>query len=98
MSIVNCYVARQQVAEEAPSRETWIRDTVDYTPPEGIMNEAPKEHEQFDKIRKEILVSWKEAFPVKSCPPMQSMSGKTLYCASRRCSTDLKAKSQEGKQ
>lgn len=78
LSTVNCCVARQQVAEEAPSRERWIRDTVDYTPPEGIVNEAPKEHEQSDKIRTEILVAWKEAFPVKSCTPMQSTSGETL--------------------
>lgn len=97
LSIVNCYVARQQVAKEDPSRERWIRDTVDYTPPERIMNEAPKEHEQSDKIRTEILVAWKEAFPVKSRAPMQNTSGETLYCVSRRCSTDLKAKSQEGK-
>lgn len=93
LSIVNCYVARQQVAEEVLSRERWIRGAVDYTPPEEIMNEASKEHEQSDKVRTEILVSWKEAFPVKFCTLMQSMSGETLYCASRRCSTDLKAKS-----
>lgn len=96
MSIVNCYVAGQQVAEEAPSRERWIRDTVAYTPPEGIKNEAPKEYEQFDKIRTEILVAQKEAFSVKSSPPMLSTSGESLCCASRRCSTDLKAKSQKG--
>lgn len=71
MSIVNCYVARQQVAGEASSRERWIRDTVAYTPPERIMNEAPKEDEQFDKIRTEILVTRKEAFSVKSSPPLQ---------------------------
>lgn len=88
LSIAN--VSRQQVAEEASSRERWIRDTVDYTPPEGIGNEASKEHEQSDKIRTEILVVWKEAFPAKSCTLMQSTSGETLYCASRRCSTDLK--------
>lgn len=97
LSTVNCYVAKQQVTQEAPSRERWIRDTVDYTPPEGIMNEAPKEYEESHKIRTEILVTWKETFPVKSCTPVQSTSGETLYCASRRCSTDLKAKSQEGK-
>lgn len=96
LSIVNCYVARQQVAEEAPSRERWIRHTVAYTPPERITNEAPKEHEQFDKIRTEILVAQKEAFSVKSSPPMLSTSGKSLCCASRRCSTDLKAKRQDG--
>jgi len=96
LSIVNCYVARQQVAEEAPSRERCIRDTVVYTPPERIRNKAPKEYEQFDKIRIEILTARKEAFSVKSSHSMLSTSGESLRCASRSCSTDLKAKSQEG--
>lgn len=62
LSIVNCYVARQQVAEEAPSRERWIKDTIAYTPLERITNETPKEHERFHKIRTGILAAQKEFF------------------------------------
>lgn len=36
-------------------------DTV-YVPPERIVKEAPKWMEQFDKIRIEVLVAWKEDF------------------------------------
>lgn len=96
MSIVNCYVVGQQVAEEAPSRKKWIRDAIAYTPPGRIMNEATKEHEQFPKIRTEILAARKEPFFSEISPPMLNMSGESLCCASRRCSTDLKARSQEG--
>lgn len=74
-----------------------MRDIVAYTPPERITSEAPKEYKQFDKIWTEILVAQTEAFSVKSSPPMLSTSGESLCCASRRCSTDLKAKSQGGK-
>lgn len=94
---INCYVARQQGGEEVPSRERWIRDTVDYTPPEGIMNEAPKEHEQSGKIRTEILVAWKEAFPVKSCAPMQSMSGETCYIVPLGDATQTSTPKSRGK-
>lgn len=95
LSMVNCYVVGQQVAEEAPSRKKWIRDRVAYTPPERIMNEATKEHEQFPKIRTEILAARKKAFFSEISPPMPNMSGESLCCASRRCSTDLKTRSQE---
>lgn len=60
------------------------------------MKEAPKGMEQFDKIRTEVLVAWKEDFSAKSSPPMLNTSGESLCRACRRCSTDLKAKSQEG--
>lgn len=89
LSILNCYVARQQVAEEAPSRERWIRDSVACIPLERITNEIPKEYEQFDKTWTEILVAHTEAFSLKSSPPMLNMSGESLCCASRRYSTDL---------
>lgn len=80
LSISNCYVARQQVAEEAPSRERWIRDSVAYTLLERITNETPKEYEQFDKTWTEILVAQTGFFFEILCSNAKHVRWKSMLC------------------